>query len=431
MSSDPVFGAQEPNPHGEPEPVSSAPEPEPLTQPPATTTGGTGGPGGAEPPLTTEPEPGLIETIPDGDGNKVSVSTSLTTDELSVLSMYADLEDRDMSMTVGTVAKKLNLTQAALRAAVTVLKGRLLLTGTRKFTSTPQGRVVLAGYGEAPPVDEPAAPAQGENEPLPEAPQAPSGASQAPIMPTGQVSAMPVVTSPLRPPMVAEKRTLSEVVAERLMITPKQAWAVVKNQVISLRENEPPASDAEILHVLSVMQKYELDPFVKQVYAFRHQGKLNVAVGIDGWIDLAQRNPKFLGVTYKFPEVEAMPEMPDGKMAWPWVKATCHVNGRHPTVAYAFLDEWFVKGTGNRKSNWEEKPNYRLKMKAHNLSVREGLGISLYDDADHEQIVQAQYKDITRPGTAALATAASMTKQLVVEKPDNAVAGTELTEPED
>jgi len=206
-----------------------------------------------------------------------------------------------------------------------------------------------------------------------------------------QAASDAAVTSapPAQTPPPEKGLRVSQVLAEKFMVDPKELLRVISKQIISVGKDEPPATQEEVFHVMSVMQAYKLNPFVRQIYAFRSKGKLVISVPLDGWVAMANRNPKYQGVTYEFPKKPDgsydLVQTSGGKPCWPWVCATCHVQGRVPTQAFAFLEEWYIHGR-NAPSNWDMYPTHRLKMKAFTQAVREALGISLFDDADAEQM---------------------------------------------
>lgn len=192
--------------------------------------------------------------------------------------------------------------------------------------------------------------------------------------------------SPAQTPQVAQDkpRRLSEALGQQFLVDPQELFKVIQTNIIAVGRDEPPATKEEVFHVMTVMQAYNLNPFVRQMYAFRSKKKLVISVPMDGWVALAKRDSRFGGVSYEF--AKEFVKTAGGKMCWPWVAGTCYVAGRVPTVAYAFLEEWYVAGDQRSgPSNWDKYPCHRLKMKAYTLAVREALGIGLYDDADAEQ----------------------------------------------
>lgn len=196
-------------------------------------------------------------------------------------------------------------------------------------------------------------------------------------------------------------------------IDPKGLTEVIRKNIISIPSGEPPATAEELFLVMSTMEQYGLNPFVRQIYAFRSKGKLVISVPIDGWVVLANRQRGFRGVTYEYPMnpegttaagTYQFVKTKDGKMCWPWVKAICHADGRAPTEAFAFLDEWYLP-SGRTESNWAKHPCHRLKMKAFCLAVREAFGIALYDEVDVEQFRYMDSKEDQLAEGAASVTA--------------------------
>jgi len=315
--------------------------------------------------------------------------------EFSVLSAYHDDYLSEEYRRIPSMASDISMPAVKFREAVASLRDKGLLAGTRKVYITKQGvdaygaiRSTVEGVArDEAPEDESSAPA--------ETPSEASGNAIAKRAPTEPVA----VTS-------YQRKTLTTVLADRLRVSPDQLWQVVSKHVISVGYQQPAPSNEEVLHVMSVMDKYDLDPFMKHVHAFRHKGKLHVQVGYDGWVAISRRSPLFRGVEYEFPNEAEMIDVPGTtKKCWPWVKAVCHVEGSVPTVVYAFFDEWFVPGSTNHKgtyiaSNWEMFPTHRLRTKAYCLAVREGLGIALYDEADGEQFHRAEFTDVTEPQRA-------------------------------
>lgn len=183
------------------------------------------------------------------------------------------------------------------------------------------------------------------------------------------------------------RRRVSTELANRFGSSEAELFNTIATNIINVKSGEPPVTRAEIFAVMTVMNRYNLDPWVKQVHAFRHQGKLNVMVGYDGWVALANRHPDFRGVTYVYSENEV--KSPDGKAeSWQWIEATCHREGRHPTTIVCKFREWYVPATRG-DGPWQKQPSHRHRQKAYTMAVREAYGIGLMDDADYEQLQYA------------------------------------------
>lgn len=310
---------------------------------------------------------------------------SITQNEFAVLTAYAKMKHEGGHKTLPQMATAMGVKFAPFKKVVDQLREKGFLVGHRKIILSDIG---LEAYAKASDIVRKQV-AEAEQHAA-ESTVAPDPVAAATPENMPRMASVPAAVS-------RDDRSLSEVVAAAHRVSADKLWDIIKNNIISIASKDhDPVTDAEVMHVLTVMNRYSLDPFVKQIYAFRHKGKLQVSVAIDGWVAVANRHDAFEGVEYEFPPMEEMVDTPAGKKCWSWVKATCHVAGRKPTVAYAFLDEWYAPSKYNDGTgNWEKYPTHRLKSKAYTLSVREGLGIALYDDADREQLVMADFEEVT------------------------------------
>jgi len=193
---------------------------------------------------------------------------------------------------------------------------------------------------------------------------------------------------------------------------------VLRHQIISVPSGAPEPTDAELALVLSMMKKYDLDPLARQMSAWRdNKGKLCIMVEKPGWVDFANRQPGFLGIKYKFGELMESPDG-KGKRCWEWVQAILidKFKGELPQVP-VFLDEWYVKQSGNYQGNWQKYTRHRLAMKAHNLAIKEVYGMGAFDAVDHDQMVAQKipYEDLTE---STQATVDDLTARLADGKPE-------------
>ena len=127
------------------------------------------------------------------------------------------------------------------------------------------------------------------------------------------------------------------------------------------------ASDAEFNALVIVANTYELNPILKELYAFPAKGGGIVpVVGIDGWLKIINRQPNFDGMTT---ETSA-----DGQSA----TTTIYCKGRnHPTVVTEYLSEC-SRGT----EPWKTMPRRMLRHKAIIQAARVAFGISGVQDED-------------------------------------------------
>ena len=139
----------------------------------------------------------------------------------------------------------------------------------------------------------------------------------------------------------------------------------------------------EVAVVMHVMNKYDLDPLTKQLHAFESKGKIQLVVGYDGWVALANRQSNFAGVTYECSEDTV--DVPAGKgvITVPlWIEGICNTTDRKPVTVRANFWEWFIPN----HNVWSKYPYRRLQQKAYAMAVRECFGIGLADTADQEQL---------------------------------------------
>jgi hypothetical protein len=192
----------------------------------------------------------------------------------------------------------------------------------------------------------------------------------------------PAVIAPAAAPPV--KLSLTETVASKFGIDPNRMFDLVAKTMISKGRNDGPATKEEVAVVMHIMNKYDLDPLLKQLHAFMSQGKLQVMLGYDGWVAQVRRahGSGLMGITFR--ESDELVQVPGTAHKVPaWIEATADwvpSAGRSPTVYKAFFSEWFVSG-----DNWRARPYHRLRMKAYCQCVREALGIGLSDEVDRDQ----------------------------------------------
>lgn len=187
------------------------------------------------------------------------------------------------------------------------------------------------------------------------------------------------------PAAAAPRSALVEELAGKWGIDSGRMFNLVAKTMISKRDSDGPVTVEEVAVVMHVMRQYDLDPLLKQLHAFVTEGKLQVMLGYDGWVRQVNkaRGAGVLGVGFSVSPDEV--KVPGGTNVCPsWIEATLHwapETGRFPTTYRAYFGEWFVPN-----KNWRDRPYHRLRMKAFCQVAREGLGIGLSDEIDHEQM---------------------------------------------
>ena len=142
------------------------------------------------------------------------------------------------------------------------------------------------------------------------------------------------------------------------------------------------ATDEELLALVVTANTYELNPLLKELYAFpKKGGGITPMVGIDGWLKIANRQPNFDGM-----DVEVYGE---GKTP---THATCeiHLKDRSRPVK---ITEYFDECKRNTDP-WTQMPRRMLRNKAIIQAIRVAFGIGGIHDEDEAADI-SEVRDVT------------------------------------
>lgn len=125
-------------------------------------------------------------------------------------------------------------------------------------------------------------------------------------------------------------------------------------------------SKAEFVALVIVSNTYDLNPLLRQIYAFpKKGGGIQAIVGYDGWIKIANDHPQFDGIEFEHIEDSA------GNLKA--VEGILYRKDRgHPTKKLVYLKE-FKRNT----EPWNNSPHHMLDVRCFCQTVRLGLGIPL------------------------------------------------------
>jgi len=228
---------------------------------------------------------------------------------------------------------------------------------------------------------------------------------------------MPAEVKDLKPNIVA-------VMASKYMLSPEKFVTMVK-KTCGLAQ----ATEEEFHLFLITANKYDLDPLVRQLYAFpRPGGGLQFIMGYDGWITIANRHPAFRGLSHK-PEWDVQGREMVSDTAT--VKKQFQ-DGTVGTIEYtAYMKEW-KRGT----DNWNKQPMHMLQLRATCQCIRLAFnlaGIMDEDEAERyfDQIRERQQAN-ENAGSTPLDSAGDIPGEPHIEiKPDPAPAPEPEPEPKD
>lgn len=169
----------------------------------------------------------------------------------------------------------------------------------------------------------------------------------------------------------ARQATALESIAQRLQISQKQLVATLKATVFKGCNN-----DEEFAALIVVSNEYQLNPLLKEIYAFPQKGGGIVPmVSIDGWIKLMNMHPQFDGI-----EFEALPDA-NGKLLA--IEATIWRKDRtRPVKVTEYLDE-----CKRNTDPWNKSPARMLRHRALIQCARVAFGFSGIGEPDDEAVV--------------------------------------------
>lgn len=148
-------------------------------------------------------------------------------------------------------------------------------------------------------------------------------------------------------------------------------------------------SDAQLAAFLMVANSYELNPLLKEIYAFPAKGGGIVPiVSIDGWCNIINKHPQFNGMEFEFDRDD------NGKL----LAITCIMYRKdrdHPVKVVEFMAEC-VRTT----DPWRQCPNRMLRHKAMIQAGRYCFGFGGIYDSDEGEDVASGMMDVT-PSAAA------------------------------
>jgi phage recombination protein Bet len=132
-------------------------------------------------------------------------------------------------------------------------------------------------------------------------------------------------------------------------------------------------SDAEFVALVIVANEHDLNPLLREIYAFpKKGGGIQAIVGYDGWIKIANRHPQYDGI--EFDHIE------DQNGNTKAVEGILYRKDRnHPTKKIVYLKE-FKRNT----EPWNTAPNHMLDVRCFCQTVRLGLGINLGVEGDDD-----------------------------------------------
>jgi phage recombination protein Bet len=157
----------------------------------------------------------------------------------------------------------------------------------------------------------------------------------------------------------------------------------------------PPATDEEVAALVVVANIYHLNPFLREIYAFRNQsGGITPIIGVDGWCRIVESQPAYEGEEMKSGYDDTMG--PDDKPLGFYYECFIYRRDRKfPTSRRQYYKENYRKTTP-----WDTMPTRMLQHRAYIQSARAAFGLGgIYDEDEGERIANAINVTPTANGT--------------------------------
>lgn len=199
---------------------------------------------------------------------------------------------------------------------------------------------------------------------------------------------------------VSPNQSLIKKLAQQYSIDPDRLMDTLKNTCFKQKDNAPPITHEQMAALLIVADSFDLNPFVRQIYAYpdKNNGIVPV-VGVDGWAAMITRHPEFMGMTFDTGDGGVV-ELEESK---PCPEAiTCIIkrkrDGEIAEIAITeYLDECWrapFKPQGKNytiSGPWQSHPKRMLRHKAMIQCARVAFGFTgIYDEDEAERIIEGE-----------------------------------------
>lgn len=171
----------------------------------------------------------------------------------------------------------------------------------------------------------------------------------------------------------AAKPSALHVMAQRLSVDPTKLLETLKSTVFKNASNE------ELMALTVVANTYDLNPFLKEIYAFPAKGGGIVPiVSVDGWNKMLIRQPDFDGIEFSFEEQE------DGSL-YSCTAIIYLKNRSHPVKVTEYLSE-----CKRNTDPWNNMPRRMLRNRTLCQASRVAFGFSGVHNEDEAQTITVE-----------------------------------------
>ena len=185
------------------------------------------------------------------------------------------------------------------------------------------------------------------------------------------------------------KPNILDIMAAKYNLDPEKFKATIKATVMRPSKDGRQATDEEFMAFLMVANKYDLDPFTNEIYAFpAKRGGIIPVIGVDGYVRKICNHSEFNGMEIEFSEEKVTPE--GGKVCPEWCEVKLYRKGvERPIVVREYLDEVYRKT--EYTSPWQTHTKRMLRHKTIIQAGRvAGFLVGVYDEDEAQRIIEAE-----------------------------------------
>jgi len=201
-----------------------------------------------------------------------------------------------------------------------------------------------------------------------------------------------------------KSKNIVAIMAAKQNLSELQVWNTLKNTCFKVKDRE--ATNEELLALMVVANRYGLDPFLNQIYAFpSKKGGIIPVVGIDGFIALALAHPDYDGFELTYSE-DIVEVDKDAKPCPEWIEAKVFKRGQtYPVTVREYVDECYQskQSKGGYNSPWQTHTKRMLRHKTLIQAFRVAFGFTgLFDEDEalrikNQEAVEAEMVDLKEP----------------------------------
>jgi phage recombination protein Bet len=179
----------------------------------------------------------------------------------------------------------------------------------------------------------------------------------------------------------APKPSAMQLMASRCNVDPAKLHQTLKSTVFK------GATDEEMLALVVTANTYQLNPLLKEMYAFpKKGGGIVPMVGVDGWLKIANRQDNYDGMSVEV--------FGDGKTP---THATCEIylkNRTHPVKVTEYFEE-----CRRNTDPWNQMPRRMIRNKVMIQAIRVAFGIGGIFDEDEATDIAGTRNVTPKPAT--------------------------------